>query len=57
MFEELLELYKTKAEEIERDRREAQAMIMLVSAIDKMSQDMESKKSDVELLGKADRSG
>ena len=52
MFEELLELYKTKAEEIERDRREAQAMIMLVSAIDKMSQDMESKKSDVELLGR-----
>ena len=52
MFEELLELYKTKAEEIERDRREAQAMIMLVSAIDKMSQDMDSKKSDVELLGR-----
>ena len=45
MFEELLELYKTKAEEIERDRREAQAMIMLVSAIDKMSQDMESRRA------------
>jgi len=52
MFEELLELYKTKAEEIERDRKEAQAMIMLVSAIDKMSRDLDSKKSDVELLGR-----
>lgn len=52
MFEELLELYKTKAEEIERDHKEAQAMIMLVSAIDKMSRDLDSKKSDVELLGR-----
>ena len=52
MFEELLELYKTKAEEIEKDHREAQAMIMLVSAIDKMSKELDSKKSDVELLGR-----
>lgn len=52
MFEELLELYKTKAEEIDRDRKEAQAMIMLVSAIDRMSKDLDSKKSDVELLGR-----
>ncbi len=52
MFEELLELYKTKAEEIERDRKEAQAMITLVSAIDKMARDLDCKKSDVELLGR-----
>ena len=52
MFEELLELYKTKAEEIEKDRKEAQAMVMLVSAIDKMSRELDSKKSDVELLGR-----
>jgi hypothetical protein len=52
MFEELLELYKTKAEEIERDRKEAQAMITLVSAIEKMSTEMSSKENDVELLGR-----
>jgi hypothetical protein len=33
MFEELLELYKTKAEEIEKERKETQGMFMLVSAI------------------------
>jgi uncharacterized membrane protein len=52
MFEELLELYKTKAEEIEKERKEAQGMVMLVSAIDKISRELGSKKSDVELLGR-----
>ena len=52
MFEELLEIYKTKAEEIEKSRREAQAMILLVSAIEKISRDSDSKQSDVELLGR-----
>ena len=52
MFEELLELYKTKAEEIEKERKEAQGMVLLVSAIDKISRELDSKKSDVELLGR-----
>jgi len=52
MFEELLELYKTKAEEIEKERKEAQSMVLLVSAINKISKDLDSKKSDVELLGR-----
>jgi len=52
MFEELLELYKTKAEEIEKERKEAQGMFMLVSAIEKISREIDSKKSDVELLGR-----
>jgi len=52
MFEELLELYKTKAEEIEKQRKEAQAMIMLVSAIEKLSKELGSKQNDVELLGR-----
>jgi DNA-binding transcriptional regulator GbsR (MarR family) len=52
MFEELLELYKTKAEEIEKERKEAQGMLMLVSAIEKISRETDSKKSDVELLGR-----
>jgi len=50
MFEELLELYKTKAAEIEKQKTEAQAMITLIAAIDKMSTELGSKKSDVELL-------
>lgn len=52
MFEELLELYKTKAAEIEKERTEAQAMITMIAAIDKMSTELNSKKSDVELLGR-----
>jgi hypothetical protein len=52
MFEELLKIYKTKAEEIENKRSEAQAMIMLVSAIEKISKDLDSKENDVELLGR-----
>ena len=52
MFEELLELYKAKAEEIEKDRKEAQAMITLVTAIDKMANELSSKQSSVEVLGR-----
>ena len=52
MFEELLELYKTKSEEIEKNRKEAQAMLLLVSAIEKISRELDSKQSDVELLGR-----
>jgi len=52
MFEELLELYKTKADEIEKKRKEAQAMILLVSAMERISQEMESRQSDVELIGR-----
>jgi hypothetical protein len=52
MFEELLELYKTKAKEIEKERTEAQAMVMLVSAIERISKELDSKQSDVELLGR-----
>ena len=52
MFEELLELYKTKAEEIERSKKETQAMILLVSAIEKISQEANSRQSDVELIGR-----
>jgi len=52
MFEELLELYKTKAEEIEKNRKEAEAMLLLVSAIEKISRELDSKQNDVELLGR-----
>ncbi len=52
MFEELLELYKTKAAEIEKEHKEAQAMIALVTAIDKISTELGSKQNDVELLGR-----
>ena len=52
MFEELLELYKTKAAEIEKERKEAQAMITLVSAIEKMSNELNARQTDVDLLGR-----
>jgi DNA-binding MarR family transcriptional regulator len=52
MFEELLELYKTKAEEMEKQRKEAQDMVILVSAIEKICKDLNAKQSDVDLLGR-----
>jgi hypothetical protein len=52
MFEELLELYKSKSDEIEKERKEVQAMVMLVSAIEKMSGELGSRQNDVELLGR-----
>ena len=52
MFEELLEIYRTKVEEIEKEKKEAQAMILLVSAMEKISQEMDSKQSDIDLIGR-----
>lgn len=52
MFEELLDVYKTKANEIERERKEAQAMITLIATIEKMSGELSSKQNDVDLLGR-----
>lgn len=52
MFEELLEVYKTKVEEIEKNRKEAEAMLLLVSAIEKISREIDTKQSDVDLLGR-----
>jgi len=52
MFEELLELYKSKSAEVERQQKEAQAMITMIMAIDKISSAINAKQSDVELLGR-----
>jgi len=52
MFEELLEIYRIKVEEIEKEKKEAQAMILLVSAMEKISQEMDSKQSDIDLIGR-----
>lgn len=52
MFEELLELYKSKSAEVERQQKETQAMITMIMAIDKISSAINAKQSDVELLGR-----
>lgn len=52
MFEELLELYKTKADEIEKNKKETQALILMVSAMDKLYNEANSKQSNVELIGR-----
>jgi len=52
MFEELLELYKTKLAEKERDLRGYQAMVQLVTTIEKMSQEGLSAQSNAALLKK-----
>ena len=52
MFEELLAIYRIKVEEIEKEKKEAQAMILLVSAMEKISQEMDSKQSDIDLIGR-----
>jgi len=52
MFEELLELYKTKLAEKEKDLKGDQAMIQLVTTIEKMSQEGLSAQSNVALLKK-----
>ena len=52
MFEELLEIYRTKVEEIEKEKREAQSMILLVTAMEKISLEMDSKQSDIDLIGR-----
>lgn len=52
MFEEILEIYRAKVEEIEKEKKEAQSMILLVSAMEKISQEMDSKQSDIDLIGR-----
>ena len=52
MFEELLEQYKTKAAEKEKELRGFQAMVQMVTTIEKMSQESLSAQSNVALLKK-----
>jgi hypothetical protein len=52
MFEDLLEQYRTKLAEKERDLREYQATIQLVTTIEKISQEGISAKSNMALLKK-----
>jgi uncharacterized membrane protein len=52
MFEELLELYKSKLAEKEKDLRGYQAMIQLVTTIEKISQETLSPQSNLALLKK-----
>jgi hypothetical protein len=52
MFEELLELYKTKLAETEKQLKGYQATIQLVAAIQKMSQEGLSAKSNMARLKK-----
>ena len=50
MFEELLEQYKTKVAEKEKELRGFQAMVQLVTTIEKISQEGLSNQSNVALL-------
>jgi uncharacterized membrane protein len=52
MFEELLELYKTKLAEIEKELREYHSMVQLVTTIEKTSQDTLSSQGNVALFKK-----
>ena len=52
MFEELLEIYQTKLAEKEKDLRDYQSMIQLVTTIEKMSQESLSAQSNMALLKK-----
>jgi len=52
MFEELLELYKTKLAETEKELKGYQATIQLVSTIEKISQEGLSAESNAALLRK-----
>ncbi|MCJ7443046.1 MAG: hypothetical protein MUO26_00695 [Methanotrichaceae archaeon] len=52
MFEELLDLYKIKIAEIDNERKEAQAMVTLIVAIEKMSGELTSKHTEMDLIGK-----
>lgn len=51
MFEELLELYKNKVAETERKLKEEQAMIELITAVNRLA-DSVGSGMDVELLGR-----
>jgi hypothetical protein len=52
MFEELLELYKTKLAETEKELKGYQATVQLFNAIEKMSQEGLSAQSNTALLKK-----
>ncbi|MBN1322617.1 MAG: hypothetical protein JW986_01265 [Methanotrichaceae archaeon] len=52
MFEELLELYKSKAADTERKLKEEQSMIAMIMAVEHMSEMLSAKQRDVELLGR-----
>jgi len=52
MFEEILELYKTKLGEKEKELKGYQSMIRLVTTIEKISQEGLSAQSNVALLKK-----
>jgi uncharacterized membrane protein len=52
MFEELLELYEKRLAEKEKDLKGYQAMIQLVTTIEKISQDTLSRESNLALLKK-----
>jgi hypothetical protein len=52
MFEELLELYKTKLAETEKELRGYQATIQMVTTLEKMSQKGLSAQSNLALLKK-----
>ena len=52
MFEELLELYKTKLAETEKELRRFQAMVQMVTTIEKISQEGLSAQSNMALLKK-----
>ena len=52
MFEELLEVYKSKATLNERALKESQAMMALVLAVENMAEMLSSKQRDVEILGR-----
>lgn len=52
MFEELLELYKKKVAESERELEENQAMMGLIMAVENMSDMISTKQQNVDLLGR-----
>ena len=52
MFEDLLEIYKKKAAESEKELEEAQAMVGLIMAVENMSNMLTNKQQDVDLLGR-----
>ena len=52
MFEELLEVYKKKVAESERELEENQAMVGLIMAVENMSNMISAKQQNVDLLGR-----
>ena len=52
MFEELLEVYKKKVADSERELEEDRAMMGLIMAVENMSNMLSMKQQDVDLLGR-----